>query len=123
MKLAPLLLEYYGGLPPVLRDAQEITNWIEETSSEYVDAEVIEEYFAGCKAVLKRVPVDSIRPGNDEHHMRDPKKENRYFKMKGDMPPIVVRDGVIEDGNHRYRVALRKGMREIWVYEVVDADI
>ncbi len=38
------------------------------------------------------------------------------------MPPIVVENSKIIDGNHRYRVAKGNGQKEIFIYEIQEID-
>lgn len=110
-----------GKFKPVLEDNYEIASYIESIASDYVDVEMMEEYFRGCKAVLEYVPINSIKEGHSDHNVADPKKETKYAKKSLEtMPPLVVQDGVIEDGNHRYRVAKAKGATMIWVYNIVE---
>lgn len=104
----------------ILKDAYEITSFIIETSPNDVDEELISEYFFGCKAVLKKVDISSIECGDTNHHIRFREKEKRYQKLEMEkMPPLIVEDGKVLDGNHRLRVALKKGMKDIIIYDII----
>lgn len=119
------LVESMSDFPAELATAQDIAEYIEEMSSDYVDVEMIAEHYFGCRAVLKRVPLHELSEGPPDANVRDLRKEARYAKMEGTIPPIVVEDGVVMDGNHRYRVALAKGLPELLCYvieEIPDED-
>ena len=107
--------------PDILKDEEEIADYISSLATEEVDEELIREYFIGTHAVLKWVDVDSIREGDSDHHISDEEKELEYKYMDSStMPPIVIEDGKIMDGNHRYRVAKAKGLEKIRAYIVKD---
>ena len=101
-----------------LKDNYEIADYIEQYSIGYVDREQIEEYFAGTYAELKEVDINSIKEGNKEGNVRVASKEKKYSKMTTEIPPIIVENGSIVDGNHRYRVAKQLGKEKIWIYDV-----
>jgi hypothetical protein len=92
--------------PPVLDDAAAIAEYIESVTPDYeIDTEFIEEHFRGTHAVLRKLPIDSIREGNPDANLRSEAKERHYSKLNPEtIPPLVVEGGTIEDGNHRYRV-------------------
>jgi len=118
------LFESFIQWPKILRSAKEISDYISSQSSNYVDKEVIEEYFSGCQAVLEELPLESIREGNPEANIRDKRKERKYTKLDiATMPPIVVENGIIQDGNHRFRVAKAKGLNKILCYVVKEEEI
>lgn len=107
---------------PVLKDHYEIAAYIESVASDYVDREMMEEYYHGAKAVLRAIPASELTPGDADHNIPSKVKERKYAKLPVEtMPPLVVQNGQIEDGNHRFRVGLAKGMTEFWCYDVVDA--
>lgn len=102
-----------------LKDAISIANYVESLSSYDVDKDFIEEYFRGCHAVLKWVPLDYLTEGNSDTNLRDDNKEQLYMTMSEySCPPILVEEGVIQDGNYRFRVARNNGYLGIWAYEV-----
>jgi hypothetical protein len=107
--------------PPVLKDSREIANYIESVASDYVDTELMVEHFWGAKAVLKLVPLSQIKPGDADHNIGSASKTKKYLAMDpATMPPLVVENGEIMDGNHRYRVAKKLGLQEVWCYVVED---
>jgi GNAT superfamily N-acetyltransferase len=109
---------------PVLRNAGEIATYIATYSSDEVDEEFIEEALRDTHAVLRELPIDSIREGDPDHNIPSKAKERQYSKLNLDtMPPIVVDNGQIEDGNHRYRVAKAAGRTTIWAYVVEDGEV
>jgi hypothetical protein len=115
----PGLRESVAEWPPTLKDDWAIAEYIEATSSDYVDEEYIREHYRGCHAVLKKVAVTDLEPGDPEHNERSEKKEKKYAKMDlATMPPLVVEDGQIMDGNHRFRVAVAKGATHVLCYVV-----
>jgi hypothetical protein len=109
--------------PGTLGDNVAIAKFIASLSTDDVDEEMIEEYFCGCGAVLKLFSVDSIREGNSNYNIRSKTKERKYKKMDPrTMPPILVSDDEIEDGNHRYRVVKARGSATIWAYQIIDEE-
>lgn len=102
----------------VLKDSDEITDFIVKFSTDFVDEELIREYFFGCRAILKKVPVRTLKLEDPAHHTRDRKKEKFYQTLPlKTMPPLIVDDGKVVDGNHRFRVAKKKGRKWILIYE------
>lgn len=113
-------LEYLN-YPRELKDAQEIADYIISHSDYDIDEEFVRERFWGTKAVLKKVSIHDLKQGDEDHHIRDAEKEDRYFTMPHEtVPPLVVEDGEIIDGNHRYRVAFERNQPEIYIYDVVE---
>lgn len=105
--------------PARLKDRFEIARHVHGLSDGDVDLEVIEEHFWGCVAELKLVDVASLKEGDPDGNVRNVAKERRYTKRPvRTMPPIVVADGKVEDGNHRLRVVRAKGLRQVWAYVV-----
>jgi len=105
--------------PQVLPDAIAIANYIESHSNSEVDYWLIVENFEGCKAVLRELPITSIKEGDPDHNMPVSGRETRYKKRPMDtLPPLIVQEGVILDGNHRYRAAVANGLKSIWCYEI-----
>lgn len=83
-----------------------------------LDPEQVEGTLGRCSATLKEVPIDSLTPGFADGNLPDAKKEKAYAKMPmQSMPPIIVQDGVIIDGNHRWRVAKKKKQKTILIYD------
>lgn len=114
-----VIKESYLSYPERLDNSREIASYIESVASDYVDTEFIEEYFFDCYASLKLVPIDELHEGNTDANIRNKSKERKYTKMNPDtIPPLVVENGEIKDGNHRYRVAVANGAKSLWCYVV-----
>jgi len=113
-----------AGYAPILADADEIAAYIASIASDDdVDEEMIGEYFRGCRAALREVALASLREGPGDANIRSATKERRYGGLSSStMPPIVVEDGEIMDGHHRYRAALRQQRASVWAYVVVNAE-
>ncbi len=104
----------------MLKDADEITSFIIEKSANDIDEELVLEYFWGCKAILKSVEIDSLLIEDTNHHVQLESKERSYQKLPIEtIPPIIVEDGKVIDGNHRLRIAQKKGLKRIIVYDII----
>ena len=122
-KFIDIITESYLSYPAVLRDEREIAEYISSIASDYVNEEMIEEYFHGCSAVLKLVPIADIVEGNPDANVRSARKERKYAKMDpATIPPLVIEDGEVKDGNHRLRVAQAAGATALWCYVVEAGD-
>jgi len=109
---------------PVLENEDEITDFIIEFAEDPIDEELIREYFCGCKAILKTTSIQSLIEGDENHNIRNLRKEKRYGKLPVEtMPPLIVEDGVVSDGNHRLRVAKKHGIKEIIIYDIVEIQL
>lgn len=118
IKLIESVLKDYSN---VLRDGCEIADYITSISVDYVDSDMMEDYFQGAYAELEWIDVDSISEGDADHNIPDIDKEKSYSEMDVEtMPPIVIEDGKVIDGNHRFRVAKKKGSKKIRAYVVKD---
>lgn len=106
---------------PDTLDARGLADYIEDLSSSEVDHEMIWEYFRGTVGILKKVPLSSIQPGPEDVNIPNPELDRQYAKMDvSTVPPLVVEDGTIVDGHHRYRVLKSARISEVWIYDVVD---
>lgn len=102
-----------------LADEGAIADYMEANASDEVCTEMIMEYFHGCGAKLMLLPIEDISEGHPDVNIKSAKKEKKYNKLPLEtMPPIVVMDGIIEDGHHRYRIAKAKGAASILCYVV-----
>lgn len=109
------------GYPDRLDDRFEIARHIAALSPGEVDEGLIEEHYRDTHAVLRWIPMDQISEGNPHHNIPSRKRERAYAKMPRDTrPPIVVEQGEIADGNHRYRVAKAAGDAGMWCYDIVE---
>lgn len=106
--------------PAELKDEYAIADYIEQTASDDVDREMIEELLKGCHAVLKELPVSAIWPSRQDVNVPNKSREKIYLRQDPKtMPPIVVdSDFVIIDGNHRRRVAEQLGLENMLAYVV-----
>lgn len=103
-----------------LKNSTEIVEFIIEFATDYVDEDMILEYFFDCKAVLKKVPINSIKQGNLTNNSRSKKKEKEYKKLPIEtMPPVIVENEVVLDGNHRLRIAKTKNQKNIYIYDLI----
>ncbi len=113
----------FGKWPKVLRDNREIASYVSDLDPR-VDEEMIEEHYFGCHAVLQLVSIDSIKEGPADSNIRSASKEKKFAKMDlAKQPPILVEDGVVRDGNHRYRVAKAAGATDILAYVISYDDL
>jgi len=109
---------------PILENAEEITDFIITYTSYSIDEEFVQEYFFGCKAFLRKVSILDLREEDENQHIKDEVKERRYEKLPIEsMPPLIVEDGIVKDGHHRYRVAKKKDIKEMIIYDIVSAEI
>ena len=105
-----------------LPDARAITRYIERFAPCDVDSGLVEEYYRGQCANLRELPLSKITLGDRDHNRRMPALEARYARKPVEtMPPIVVQNGEIEDGSHRFRVAKKLKLKTILCYVVSDA--
>lgn len=114
----------FGNWPQMLRDNRAIGEYVEGLDPR-VDAEMVEEHFFGAHAVLKLIPIDSVREGNPDGNVRSASKEKKFSKMDlAKQPPILVDDeGEIADGHHRFRVAKAAGATDILAYVISYDDL
>ena len=78
----------FGNWPQTLRDNRAIGEYVEGLDPR-VDAEMVEEHFFGAHAVLKLIPIDSVREGNPDGNVRSASKEKKFAKMDlAKQPPI-----------------------------------
>ena len=108
----------FGKWSKVLRDNRAIGEYVADLDPR-VDAEMVEEHFFGAHAVLKLIPIESVREGNPDVNIRSASKEKKFSKMDlAKQPPILVDEGEIADGHHRYRVAKAAGATDILAYVI-----
>lgn len=105
-------------------DAQEIADFVETYSTYPVDNEFIYEMYNGSHAELKLVPIAELTEGGRDHNQQSPKNEAKYEKMNlKTMPPLLVENGEVKDGNHRLRASKKRGLTHMWCYVVIGGDI
>lgn len=104
-----------------LSNSEEIADYMLEFAVNYIDEELIREYFFNCKAILKIVSVDDLQEGEKTQNIRSTYRERIYKKLPIEtIPPLIVEKGVVLDGNHRLRVAKKCGIKEISIYDIVE---
>lgn len=102
-----------------LNDHFEIANYIEELASKPIDKQLVEDYFWGCNAILKECLVKNLFIGDEDHHLPDKALEKKYLKLPLEtIPPIIVENNKIVDGNHRYRVLEKLKVKKVWIYRI-----
>ena len=96
--------------PAVLYDDREIAAFVEVYATYEVDPEFVEETFRGCHAILKTMPLASLKEGGRDVNLQSPANERKYMKMPIEtMPPLLVENGEVRDGNHRFRGLEKQG--------------
>lgn len=71
---------------------------------EFLRNYIQDEYGLLAKAVLKEIPIESIKPSaNKDNHLKNESTQKKYNKQSN-LDPILVHDDLsIVDGHHRYR--------------------
>jgi hypothetical protein len=111
--------------PAHLADERAIAAYVEELSSEEVDAGLIEEFFFDAHATLKKVLIADIIPGDADHNVDDEGKQSAYAELPASTrPPILLGfENEVMDGNHRLRDAISRGETHILAYVPADGRI
>jgi hypothetical protein len=93
----------------ILKNNEEITDFIVCYASAPVDEKVILEYFNGCKAILKTVEVSCLIQNNLNSNIKNSKNEKHFQSLPfATLPPLVVENNLVLDGNHRLRILKKK---------------
>lgn len=109
------------GFEDRLHDARDIADYIETWATYEVDPEFVEEQFRGQHAELRLLPIAELREGGRDHNLQSPANERKYQRMRLEtLPPLLVRDGEVLDGNHRLRACKKRGLTHVWCYAVMD---
>lgn len=109
-----------NGFPERLAEDRDIADYIETWATYEVDPEFVEEQFRGERAELRLMPISGLIEGGRDHNLQSPANERKYQRMKLEtMPPLLVRDGKVLDGNHRLRACKKRGLTHVWCYDVV----
>jgi hypothetical protein len=111
--------------PKILEDDWAIAEYVHSVSSEKSDVSVefVREMFRDCMAELRLMNVKDLKPGDPAHNIPDKNLEKQYLKMNPEtMPPIIVENRTVMDGNHRFRVAKKLGMTQIWAYDIISTE-
>lgn len=116
----PKPIENGEPFPERLNDAWEIAAFIETYATYEVDEDMIVDLYRGCHAVLKLMPIDQLREGGRDVNLQNPANERKYQKMDlKTLPPILVDNGKVVDGNHRLRASKKRGLTHMWCYVVI----
>lgn len=108
--------------PAHLQSEFEIAEYIQQNSIGDIDDQLITELFFDCIATLTLVPLGNICEGDADHNIRCEKKEDRYMLMDPmTMPPIVIENGIIQDGGHRFRIAKKREESHMWCYVISES--
>jgi hypothetical protein len=105
---------------PETLSGYELIDYVVDQSTDDIDPEMVENYFGrDASAQLMLVPIESLREGDPDHNIPSRQKAKEYAKLDpATMPPLVVEDGKIMDGNHRYRDAVTRGLKSLWCYVI-----
>ncbi len=79
-----------------------------------------QNFMTAHTAKLETVPIEDIIEGDPDYNRRNFKKEAGFMDLDPKtIPPIVVNSKLeIEDGNHRYRVAKKLGLKTLRCYVI-----
>lgn len=117
------------GLPPKppgypeQMDALALAEHVIASTPGHADEEFIEEFFRHAKATLCFVPIEEIKPGPTENNIRITAREKNYARQPAStVPPLVLENGHIQDGHHRYRAARSRGDKGLWCYCIEPSD-
>jgi hypothetical protein len=103
----------------ILADEEEISDYVATLSDHDVDEEFMQEHFRGCSAVLKLISVKDLKEGHPDSNLPSLRKNERYAKKNiATMPPLLVENGEIRDGNHRFRGRRDIGQTRFWCYDI-----
>ena len=112
--------ELVASYPAELPDNKAIADYIESTSTSFVDTDRIMDEYIGCRAVLKTLPVSSLAHGRADGNIEVRKNQTKYNKINvSKQPPIVVDGGFVVDGNHRLRAAIKNKQNSIQAYVII----
>lgn len=116
------IVEGIGEWKNTLDDNVEIAQYIEAVSPDDVDVANLEDIYRGKCAVLRYVPIENISPNPaGDSHQEVPERMSQYRMLDpATMPPLLTELGLIEDGHHRYKIALENGMTHVWCYEIAE---
>ena len=94
---------------------EELIKFIMKTSSVDEDEDFLRDYFAGATATLREVEVSWLKRQEGMELRDDP---HVYASLSAETsPPIIVNgDGTIEDGQHRYEAAKKRGDQKLLAY-------
>jgi hypothetical protein len=102
---------------PVL-DTNELVDHIAEVSPHKINIEATRKAFDGMSGVLTQVTTKSLKEGHKRDDVaKSQAKEADIAKLDPKtMPPLIVDNGVVVDGNHRLRAAREMGLESVPAY-------
>jgi hypothetical protein len=104
-----------------LQDNRAIAEYVARFSPYDVCEEQIEDLYIGCKAVLEWRALDTLTHGNADGNQEDSERQKACDALRlKTMPPLLVDDGEVLDGNHRLRALLKRGVTHFWVYNIIE---
>lgn len=107
--------------PLVLRDEDEIAEYVTTHATDEVDEDMVRDNYIGTHARLRLIPLDQLEQGPAEANIPSASKQERYADLPIETrPPLLVEGQQIMDGNHRYRDAVARGEYAIWSYAIED---
>ncbi len=105
--------------PEHLPDNTAIAAFVSEASPYPICEEQIEEMYIGCRAALRWTAVAELQPGPAESNTEEEARQAECDRRPpASMPPLLVDDGHVMDGNHRYRSLRKRGITHCWAYHV-----
>ncbi len=107
---------------PEVLDQRGLIDYVESTQSETDlpdEDHILAVLDHPSGAVLKNIPLKNPKFNGGSY---DEETADWYHGLDTDPPPIIVSHGQIKDGNHRVKVALRKGLTSLPGYELIFDD-
>ncbi len=102
-----------------LQDNRAIAEYVARLSPYEVCKEQIEDLYIGCKAVLEWRALETLKPGNADGNQADSERQKACDALHlKTMPPLLVDGDKVEDGNHRLRALMKRGVTHFWVYSI-----
>jgi hypothetical protein len=104
-----------------LKDAEEIAEYFAQWGDVKRDPLKVKDDFKNASAELKELPVKSLKFGVQffTDRLRNKSRENNYKKMAmTQIPPLVVENNVVIDGNRRFLKAHKLGLETVRAYVI-----
>jgi hypothetical protein len=104
----------------ILKNSQEIVEYITSISDNSVDEDLIFEYFRDCKGILKQMNVKTLQLENPIMCIISEKKLAKYEKLPiKNMPPLIVENRIVLDGHHRFHILKKKKHFRVMGYDII----
>jgi hypothetical protein len=102
-----------------LTDNRAIAEYVARCSPYEICEEQIEDNYIGCNAVLEWRALDTLTHGNADGNQADSERQKVCDALHLEkMPPLLVDSGEVQDGNHRLRALLKRGVTHFWIYNI-----